>query len=35
MKLNVGTGVNRLAGVVEQFVGSDAGLNKALGDCEM
>lgn len=35
MKLNVGTGFNRLAGVVEQFVGSDAGLNKALGDCEM
>lgn len=35
MKLTVGTGFNRLAGVVEQFVGTDAGLSKALGDCEM
>lgn len=35
MKLNVGTGFNRLAGIVDQFVGTDAGLSKALGDCEM
>lgn len=35
MKLTVGTGFNRLAGMVDQFVGSDAGLKKALGDCEL
>lgn len=35
MKLNVGSGFNRLAGVLEDFVGSDAGLSKALGDCEL
>ena len=35
MKLNVGTGFNRLAGVVDQFIGTDAGLAKALGDCEL
>ena len=35
MKLTVGTGFNHLAGVVDQFVGSDAGLRKALGDCEL
>lgn len=35
MKLHVGTGLNHLAGIVDEFVGSDAGLNKALGDCEL
>lgn len=35
MKLVVGSGFNRLAGIVDQFVGTDAGLSKALGDCEM
>ena len=35
MKLNVGTGFNKLAGLAERFVGSDVGLNKALGDCEL
>lgn len=35
MKLNVGTGFNTLAGVVDRFVGSDKGLSKALSDCEM
>lgn len=35
MKLTVGSGFNRLAGIVEQMVGTDAGLNKALGNCEM
>ena len=35
MKLTVGSGFNKLAGVIDQFVNSDAGLSKALGDCEM
>lgn len=35
MKLNVGTGFNRLAGIVDQFIGTDPGLSKALGNCEM
>lgn len=35
MKLHVGNGFNNLAGLAERFVGSDAGLNKALGDCEL
>lgn len=35
MKLTVGTGFNRLAGMVDNIVGHDAGLNKALGDCEL
>ena len=35
MKLNVGNGFDHLAGLVNEFVGSDAGLNKALGDCEL
>ena len=35
MKLNVGSGFNRLAGVVEQFIGTDAGLSKALSNCEL
>ena len=35
MKLNVGSGFNRLAGVLDQFVRTDAGLSKALGDCEL
>ena len=34
MKLNVGTGFNRLAGIVDEFIGNDAGMRKALGDCE-
>jgi len=35
MKLTVGTGFSRLAGLTEDFVNSDAGLRKALGDCEL
>ena len=35
MELKVGSGFGRLAGIVDQFVGMDAGLNKALGDCEL
>ena len=35
MKLTVGNGFNRLAGVVDDFVNKDAGLAKALGDCEL
>lgn len=35
MKLTVGTGFNRLAGIMDQFINSDVGLSKALGDCEM
>lgn len=35
MKLITGSGFNKLAGIVDQFVGSDVGLNKALGDCEL
>ena len=35
MKLTVGNGFNRLAGVVDEFVNKDAGLAKALGDCEL
>lgn len=35
MKLTVGTGFNRLAGMVEKAIGSSVGLNKALGDCEL
>ena len=35
MKLITGSGFSKLAGVVDQFVGMDAGLNKALGDCEL
>lgn len=35
MKLKVGSGFDRLAGIIDQFVGSDRGLSKALGDCEM
>lgn len=35
MKLITGSGFSKLAGMVDQFVGKDAGLNKALGDCEL
>lgn len=35
MKLITGAGFNKLAGIVDQFVSSDVGLNKALGDCEL
>ena len=35
MKLTVGSGFNKLAGLVDSFVGKDVGLSKALGDCEM
>jgi hypothetical protein len=34
MKLSTGTGFSRLGGILENFVGSDKGLSKALGDCE-
>lgn len=35
MKLITGAGFDKLAGIVDQFVSSDVGLNKALGDCEL
>ena len=35
MKLITGSGFNKLAGMVDQFVGADVGLNKVLGDCEL
>ena len=35
MKLTVGTGFNHLAGLADQFVNSDPGLRKALGDSEL
>lgn len=35
MKLEVGSGFSRLAGVIEDFVGRDAGLSKALSGCEL
>lgn len=35
MKLNAGTGLNKLAGMVDQFVGADKGLAKSLEGCEL
>lgn len=35
MKLITGSGFNKLGGIVDTFVNKDAGLRKALGDCEL
>ena len=35
MKLTVGTGLNNIAGLVDQFVGMDKGLSRALEGCEL
>ena len=35
MKLTVGSGFNKLSGLVDQFIGMDKGLNKALEGCEL
>lgn len=35
MKLNASSGFSRLAGTIENFVGRDAGLSRALSDCEL
>lgn len=35
MKLNVGSGFNKLAGLTEKMINADVGLSKALGDCEL
>lgn len=35
MKLTLGSGFNKLGGIVDTFVNKDAGLRKALGDCEL
>lgn len=35
MKLTVGSGFNKLAGLVDNFVGKDAGLSRALNGCEL
>ena len=34
-KFNVGAGFNRLVGMTDEFINSDPGLRKALGDCEI
>lgn len=35
MKLTAGTGLNKVAGLVDQFIGMDKGLSKALSGCEL
>lgn len=35
MKLTVGKGFNKLAGTIDEFVGRDVGLSKALSGCEL
>lgn len=35
MKLTVGSGFNKLAGQIDQFINMDQGLAKVLGDCEL
>lgn len=35
MKINASSGFKRIAGVVDEFVGRDAGLSRALNDCEL
>ena len=35
MKLTVGSGFDKLSGLVDQFVGMDKGLSKALEGCEL